>query len=102
MELLLAAKDDLLGVWIDGQPPPLPAKIFWGTMRASPSRPRPAARHCREVKAESGGFMPGTGGGVAALLKVRDADGRHSPADDGPGLARFGGRAAGLAGGGVR
>ena len=75
-ELLLAAKDDLLGVWIDGNAVTLPAKIFWGTMLRLPL-PTAAGPHVIAVqaKAEIGGFMPGTGGGVAALVKVRQAGG---------------------------
>jgi alpha-L-rhamnosidase len=75
-ELLVAAKDDLLGVWIDGNAAALPTKIFWGTMLRLPL-PTAAGRHVIAVqaKAEIGGFMPGTGGGVAALVKVRAAGG---------------------------
>ncbi len=75
-ELLVAAKDDLLGVWIDGKAATLPAKIFWGTMLRLPL-PAAAGRHVIAVqaKADIGGFMPGTGGGVAALVKVREAGG---------------------------
>ncbi|HEX4267515.1 MAG TPA: family 78 glycoside hydrolase catalytic domain [Steroidobacteraceae bacterium] len=75
-ELLLAAKDDLLGVWIDGKAATLPAKSFWGTMLRLPL-PAAAGPHVIAVqaKAETGGFMPGTGGGVAALVKVRQAGG---------------------------
>ncbi|MDE2051336.1 MAG: family 78 glycoside hydrolase catalytic domain, partial [Gammaproteobacteria bacterium] len=75
--LLLAAKDDLLGVWIDGEPLALPAKVFWGTMVRLPL-PREAGVHVIAVqaRAQSGGFMPGSGGAVAALVKVREAGGR--------------------------
>jgi alpha-L-rhamnosidase len=75
-ELLLAAKDDLLGLWIDGQAVPLPVKTYWGTMMRF-AIPAAAGAHviAVEAKADSGGFMPGTGGAVAALVKVRAADG---------------------------
>jgi alpha-L-rhamnosidase len=77
-ELFLAAKDDLLGVWIDGESAPLPpaAKTFWGTMLRFPL-PATAGAHIIAVqaRAQSGGFMPGTGGAVAALVKVREAGG---------------------------
>ena len=75
-DLLLAAKDDLLGVWIDGKPVALPAKVYWGTMLRF-SLPTATGTHVIAVqaKAESGGFMPGTGGAVAALVKVRQAGG---------------------------
>lgn len=71
-ELLLAAKDDLLGVWIDGNPVPLPAKIYWGTMLRLPL-PTEEGAHIVAVqaRAESGGFMPASGGAVAALVTVR-------------------------------
>ncbi|HEX8754756.1 MAG TPA: family 78 glycoside hydrolase catalytic domain [Steroidobacteraceae bacterium] len=75
-ELLLAAKDDLLGVWIDGEPITVPAKAYWGTMLRLPL-PSAAGTHIIAVqaKAQSGGFMPDSGGAVAALVKVREADG---------------------------
>lgn len=76
VELLLAAKDDLLGVWIDGRPIPLAAKTYWGTMLRIPIPPAAGAHVIAvQAKAESGGFMPGTGGAVAALVKVRETDG---------------------------
>jgi len=76
-ELLLAAKDDLLGVWIDGHPVPLPAKIYWGTMLRLPL-PTEEGAHIVAVqaRAESGGFMPGSGGAVAALVTARGPAGK--------------------------
>ncbi len=78
VELLLAAKDHLLGLWIDGRAVPLPppAELFWGTMRRF-SIPPTAGAHviAAQARADSGGFMPGTGGGLAALVKVRQAGG---------------------------
>ena len=76
VELLLAAKDDLLGVWIDGKPVSLPDKVFWGSMLRLAIPPE-AGSHVIAVqaKAQSGGFMPGSGGAVAALVKVRTTDG---------------------------
>ena len=68
-ELLLAAKDDLLGVWIDGAAIPLPARTYWGTMLRI-AIPAAAGTHVIAVqaRAETGGFMPGTGGAVAARV----------------------------------
>ena len=75
-ELLVTAKDDLLGVWIDGNAATLPAKIYWGTMLRFPL-PTAAGAHVIAVQAQGqiGGFMPSTGPGVVALVKVRDAGG---------------------------
>jgi alpha-L-rhamnosidase len=75
-ELLVTAKDDLLGVWIDGKPATLPAKIYWGTMLRFPL-PTEAGAHIIAVQAKAavGGFMPSTGAGVAALMRVREAGG---------------------------
>ena len=75
-QLLLAAKDDLLGVWMDGKQVELPAGVFWGTMLRLPI-PSGAGTHLIAVqaKAASGGFMPGSGGALAALLKVRESGG---------------------------
>jgi alpha-L-rhamnosidase len=32
---LLAAKDNLLGVWLNGAPATLPDKVYWGSVLAS-------------------------------------------------------------------
>ncbi|MGH8295873.1 MAG: family 78 glycoside hydrolase catalytic domain [Steroidobacteraceae bacterium] len=84
-ELLLCGKDDLLGVWIDGKAVALPEKTFWGTMMRLPV-PAAAGVHVIAVqaRADSGNFMPGTGGAVAALLKVRQADGSIRRLTTGP------------------
>jgi alpha-L-rhamnosidase len=75
-ELLIAAKDDLLGVWIDGHAAPLPAKTHWGTMLRIPMPPDAGAHVIAvQAKADSGGFMPGTGGAVAALVKIYEGGG---------------------------
>ena len=84
-ELLLSAKDDLIGLWIDGRAVKLPEQTYWGTMMRFPI-PAAAGAHviAVEAKAQSAGFMPGTGGAVAALVKIREADGRIRRLTTGP------------------
>ncbi|MFZ0553478.1 MAG: alpha-L-rhamnosidase N-terminal domain-containing protein, partial [Steroidobacteraceae bacterium] len=77
-ELFLTAKDHLLGVWIDGKAATLPpvARLYWGTMLRF-ALPAEAGAHVIAVQAKPdvGGFMPSTGAGVVALVKMRDARG---------------------------
>ena len=83
--LWLSAKDDLLGVWIDGAPVALPAERPWGSMQdlALPVSPGP---HVIAVsaRADPGTFMPGTGGALAALIKLWHADGTIERLTSGP------------------
>ena len=80
-ELLVAAKDNLQGVWLNGQPlalPP-PKQIFWGTMLRLPVNLVAGTNViCVEATADTEGFLPPDGGAVVALLKVTGADGKAS------------------------
>lgn len=75
-QLWLSAKDDLLGVWIDGQSVSLPKERPWGSMQRI-ELPRAAGAHVIAVsaRADPGTFMPGIGGALAAMIKVWRADG---------------------------
>lgn len=76
-ELLLAAKDHLQGVWVNGAALPLPRQIFWGTMLRLPLQLLPGANViCVAATADTSGFFPPDGGAVVALLKVTGPDGR--------------------------
>ena len=83
--LWLSAKDDLLGVWIDGEPVTLPAERPWGSMQdlALPVTP---GSHVIAVsgRADPGTFMPGTGGALAAMVKIWHADGTVRRLTSGP------------------
>lgn len=84
-QLWLSAKDDLLGVWIDGEPVGLPAERPWGSMQRIALPATPGA-HVIAVsgRADPGTFMPGTGGALAALIKVWYADGTIERFTSGP------------------
>lgn len=84
-ELLLSAKDDLLGVWVDGAALALPAKVWWGTMLRLPLALK-AGVHviCVAARAETSGFLEPDGGAVAALLKLLEQDGRITRLTTGP------------------
>lgn len=78
-ELLLSAKDNLKGVWINGKPVALPRseRVFWGTMLRLPVELVAGANVvCVAATANTEGFAPPDGGAVAALLKVTGADGQ--------------------------
>ncbi len=83
--LWLSAKDDLLGVWIDGHPLALPAERPWGSMQDLPLPVTPG-RHIIAVsgRADPGTFMPGTGGALAALIKIWHGDGTLERLGSGP------------------
>ncbi len=84
-QLWLSAKDDLLGVWIDGQPVSLPAERPWGSMQRI-ALPVTAGAHVIAVsgRADPGTFMPGTGGALAAMVKVWHRDGTIGRFPSGP------------------
>jgi alpha-L-rhamnosidase len=84
-QLWLSAKDDLLGVWIDGVPAALPAERPWGSMQRI-SLPVTPGAHLIAVsgRADPGTFMPGTGGALAALVKVWHTDGTIERFTSGP------------------
>ena len=83
--LWLSAKDDLLAVWVDGEPLALPDERPWGSMQDLPLPVTPG-RHVIAVsgRADPGTFMPGTGGALAALVKIWHADGTVERLSSGP------------------
>ena len=86
-ELLLSAKDNLRGVWVNGQAVTLPAagQVFWGTMLRLPLRLVAGTNViCVAATANTKGFAPPDGGAVAALLKVTGADGQVTRFTTGP------------------
>ena len=86
-ELLLAAKDNLKGVWVNGKAValPPPGQVFWGTMLRLPAELGAGANVvCVEATANTSGFAPPDGGAVAALLKVTGPDGQVTRFTTGP------------------
>ncbi len=84
-QLWLSGKDDLLGVWIDGHAVTLPAERPWGSMQRI-ALPVTSGVHVIAVSARSdpGNFMPGTGGALAAIIKVWHTDGTIGRLTSGP------------------
>jgi alpha-L-rhamnosidase len=83
-EVLIAGKDHLRGVWINGAAAPLDRPFgwdshlpFWGTLApyAGDLRPGPNSV-CALVEADTEGFFPVDGGAFAALIRLHRADGR--------------------------
>jgi len=84
-ELLVSAKDDLLGVWVNGRSVTLPKTLFWGTMCALPlTLKRGSNILCIEASALTGGFLPPDGGALAAMLRIEAADGTVARWTTGP------------------
>lgn len=83
-ELLIAGKDHLRGVWVNGAPSPLDrpfgwdsALPFWGTLAAYDGEVVPGRNClCALVEADTEGFFPVDGGAFAALVRLHRADGR--------------------------
>jgi alpha-L-rhamnosidase len=83
-EVMLAGKDHLRGVWINGAAAELPwpfdwdsALPFWGTLGRFAGNVRPGRNSvCAMVEADTSGFFPVDGGAFAALVRLHGADGR--------------------------
>jgi alpha-L-rhamnosidase len=89
-ELLLSAKDNLLGVWINGTALPLPTQVFWGTMLRFPVNLTQGSNViCVAASADITGFFPPDGGRIAALLRVTAADGQVTRFTTGPDWRTF-------------
>lgn len=74
--LLLSAKDNLHGVWLNGRPVPMPPTVTWGTMISLPlSLAAGNAVLAIEVSALTDGFLPADGGALAALIRIENPDG---------------------------
>jgi alpha-L-rhamnosidase len=91
-EVLLAGKDHLRGVWINGVAAALPrpfgwdsALPFWGTLGRYAGELRPGRNSvCALVEADTSGFFPVDGGAFAALIRLHGADGRIHRLVSGP------------------
>ncbi len=82
-EVLIAGKDHLRGVWINGAHCALDRDFgwdtnlpFWGTLAPYDGEVRPGRNTvCALVEADTQGFFPVDGGAFAALIRVHRADG---------------------------
>lgn len=81
--VLVAGKDHLRGVWVDGEKSPLDWHFdwdtylpFWGTLAPYAGKIRPGRNSvCALVEADTQGFFPVDGGAFAALIRLHRADG---------------------------
>jgi len=91
-EVLLAGKDHLRGVWINGAASPLDRHFdwdtylpFWGTLAPYSGEIRPGRNSvCALVEADTSGFFPVDGGAFAALIRLHRADGSIERLVSGP------------------
>ncbi|HWU72331.1 MAG TPA: alpha-L-rhamnosidase N-terminal domain-containing protein, partial [Sphingomonas sp.] len=91
-EVLLAGKDHLRGVWINGEASPLDWQFdwdtylpFWGTLAPYQGEIRPGRNSvCALVEADTTGFFPVDGGAFAALIRLHRADGSVERLVSGP------------------
>ncbi len=91
-EILLAGKDHLRGVWVNGEAAPLDRHFdwdtylpFWGTLAPYAGVVRPGRNSvCALVEADTTGFFPVDGGAFAALVRVYRADGSVERIVSGP------------------
>lgn len=91
-EVLIAGKDHLRGVWINGALAPLDRPFgyesdlpFWGTLTVFAGDVRPGANSvCALVEADTSGFFPVDGGAFAALIRLHRRDGSVERIVSGP------------------
>jgi alpha-L-rhamnosidase len=91
-DILIAGKDHLRGVWVNGVASDLPRPFgwdtmlpFWGTLEACAGDVRPGRNSiCALVEADTEGFFPVDGGAFAALIRLHHADGRVERIVSGP------------------
>ncbi len=82
-DVLIAGKDHLRGVWVNGIKSPLDWHFdwdsylpFWGTLARYEGEVRPGRNSiCALVEADTQGFFPVDGGAFAALIRLHRADG---------------------------
>ncbi|HEX7072349.1 MAG TPA: alpha-L-rhamnosidase N-terminal domain-containing protein, partial [Rhodothermales bacterium] len=75
-DILVSGKDELVAVWVNGQPVELPEHSYWGTLQPVSGRLRPGRNSlCLAVRAETESFWPADGGAAGALLRLHRANG---------------------------
>jgi alpha-L-rhamnosidase len=84
-DVMISGKDDLIGVWVNGEQTTLPAKTFWGTLMPIPATLKPGRNSvCVLVQAETSGFFPVDGGAMAALVRLHRKNGETIRIASGP------------------
>lgn len=75
-EVLVAGKDNLEGVWLNGEAAALPDLLYWGTLLPARGTVRPGRNSlCLSVTADATGFYPVDGGAMAVLVRLHRRDG---------------------------
>ncbi len=75
-DILVAAKDNLLGIWLNGEPATLPHAPYWGSLLPVRGQVRPGRNSlCLLATADTSGFFPVDGGAMAALLRLHRRNG---------------------------
>ncbi len=84
-DILVAGKDRLEGVWVNGQAAELPDVLYWGSLLPVGATLGPGRNCiCVAVTAETEGFFPVDGGAMAALIRLHRADGKIDRIVSGP------------------
>ncbi len=85
-EILIAGKDELLGVRVNGTAATLPPLVYWGTLLPVGGATVKPGRNslCVAVSAETEGFFPVDGGAMAALVRLHRSDGTIERLVSGP------------------
>jgi alpha-L-rhamnosidase len=74
--ILVAAKDNLLGVWLNGEPVTLPELVYWGSLLPAQGLVKPGRNClCLLATADTSGFFPVDGGAMAALIRLHHGNG---------------------------
>lgn len=84
-EILVAGKDNLHGIWVNGEVAELPDQVYWGTLLRARGTLRPGHNSlCVAVTADTTGFFPADGGAMAALVRLQRANGSIDRIVSGP------------------
>ncbi|WP_311270669.1 family 78 glycoside hydrolase catalytic domain [Sphingobium sp. WCS2017Hpa-17] len=74
--ILVAAKDNLLGIWVNGEPAILPDLVYWGSLLPAQGMLKPGRNSlCLLATADTSGFFPVDGGAMAALIRLYRGNG---------------------------
>lgn len=75
-DILVAAKDNYVGAWVNGEAAEPPAHAYWGALQPIGATLRPGRNSlCVAVRADTQGFWPPDGGALAALIRLHRASG---------------------------
>jgi alpha-L-rhamnosidase len=75
-DILIAAKDNLLGIWLNGEPATMPDLVYWGSLLPAQGTVKPGRNSlCLLATADTSGFFPVDGGAVSALVRLHRGNG---------------------------